>query len=255
MATTPILLDRRPATARRIVDHHEVIPVDDHPGYFYVTDTATVPGQTYIATSLDCNCADYTTGCCPCQHMAVVKREALALLSYAADWDRRAVQQRPCLYCSTTRGAAGRRRRSGRRGVGGRRWHSVSTTRNSKLPLQEPPSVDAGNDQEAMDAALEREELEGAAQDLLGLLVLTKHDRMLEAAAPIPWKLGMALITDRDDELRRLGLTLALDAVLERPDLLVAAVRVLHTRLVAVAPRLVLRARKTQEAGDDQHSR
>ncbi len=93
MATTPILADRCPVKARGIVSCPEVIPVDDHPGYFYVTDTATNPGQTYIATSLDCNCADYTAGCCPCQHMAAVKREALALLAYAADWDRRAVDQ------------------------------------------------------------------------------------------------------------------------------------------------------------------
>jgi hypothetical protein len=143
---------------------------------------------------------------------------------------------------------------------GGQRRRRVrcAATRDSSSDVQrpqEPLSTADDHQEQAMDAALEREEREGAAQDLLGLLVLTKHDKVLEAAVPIPWKLGMALITDRDDALRRLALTLALDAVLERPDVLLAAVRDLHARLVAVAPRLELSTRTTQEAGDDQHSR
>jgi hypothetical protein len=65
----------------------------------------------------------------------------------------------------------------------------------------------------------------------------------------------MALITDRDDELRRLGLTLALDAVVERPDVLLAAVQDLHTRLVAVAPRLELPARTARVVDDARPAR
>ncbi len=106
-----------------------------------------------------------------------------------------------------------------------------------------------------MAAALEREELEGAAQDLVALLVLTKHDRVLESSTPIPWKVGMALITDPDATLRLLALTLTLEAMLQTPDVLVAAVQELSTRLVAVAPRLELPARTTRVAGDAQLAR
>ncbi len=212
MATAPILPDRPPATVLSIVSRLEVIPVDDHAGYFYVTDTATHPGRTYIATSLDCNCADYTAGRHPCQHMTAVKRETAALCAYAADWDRMATQHLATMVYETAR-ATGRRRR-GRRA--GRRWRSrqiprsAAPARDSVVPPGEPPFPAADHDHEAMDAAIERHELEEVAQDLLGLLVFTAQHRVLEAAAPIPWKVGVALITDPDAALRRLALTLAL---------------------------------------------
>ncbi len=120
---------------------------------------------------------------------------------------------------------------------------------------EELPSPAANHDHEDMDAALDRQELEEVAQDLLGVLVFTSQARVLEAAAPIPWKVGMALITDADETIRLLALTLALEAVLQTPDVLLVAVRDLHARLVPVAPRLELPARMTQEAGDDQRAR
>ena len=118
MATAAILPDHRVATALSVASHPEVIPVDDHPGYFYVTDTSTNLGQTYIATSLECHCPDYIAHGRSCQHIAAVKREALALLAYAADWDRRAVaQQLACPMYDAGRGAGRRGRRYGQRGI------------------------------------------------------------------------------------------------------------------------------------------
>jgi hypothetical protein len=121
MATVSILLDRPSASALKSVSRLEVIPADDHPGYFYVTDTAPGNSQTYIATSLECNCGSYTTSYQPCQHIAVVKREALALLAYTAEWDRRAIaQQFTWAMSDVGHGAARRGRWHGRRGMRGR---------------------------------------------------------------------------------------------------------------------------------------
>jgi hypothetical protein len=89
-----------------------------------------------------------------------------------------------------------------------------------------------------LDALLERQELETVAQDLLGVLAFTGQDRMIEAATPIPWRVGMTLMADDDQAIRLLALTLALDAVLQTPDALLAAVRDLSVRLATVAPRL-----------------
>ena len=122
----------------------------------------------------------------------------------------------------------------------------------------EPPSLADDHDHAALDAALERQELEQIAQDLLGLLVFTGRHRVIEATAPIPWKVGIALVSDADQELRLLALTLALHAVLQTPDALLAAVRDLHARLAALAPRLELPPRPLslptragEEVGDD----
>ena len=238
-----------------IVPQHAVIPVDDHPGYFYVTDTANGPPQTYIATSLECNCADYAARCRPCQHMAVVKRETAALCAYAADWDRMATQGLTNTICTAVLAMAGRRWRPGRRvGVGQRRRRGSRTATGDSSGVrqpQEPPGIADDHQEQAMDAALERQELEGVVQDLLGLLVFTAQDRVLETAAPIPWKVGLALISDPDEAIRLLALTLTLEAVLQRPDVLRTAARDLHARLAAIAPRLERPTRTPQEAGDD----
>ncbi len=198
MATAPILPDRRPATALSIVSRHDVIPVDDHPGYFYVTD-ATSRAQTYIATSLDCNCADYTTHRRPCQHITPVKREAAALCAYEAEWDRHVAE----MQHGATRPVTGRRQRR-RRGSGGPRQqvlHNATRARRTTM-LPEPPSLTDDHDDAALDAALERQELEEIVRDLLGMLVFTEQDLAIEAAAPIPWKIGLALVSDDDDALR-----------------------------------------------------
>ena len=106
------------------------------------------------------------------------------------------------------------------------------------MPLEERPDLAAELAYSAVDAIRERQELEQVALDVLGLLVFTAQHRVLEAAAPIPWKIGMALMSDPDDAVRRLALTLALDAVLQTPEAVLAAIRDVRERLAVDAPRL-----------------
>jgi hypothetical protein len=120
---------------------------------------------------------------------------------------------------------------------------------------QEQPSPLAGDVDTTLDAVLEREELAGMAQDFLDVLVYTGQHRVLEATVPIPWKVGMALQSDPDEAIRLLALTLALDAVLARPEVILAAVREVYTRLLPFAPRLEFPARTTWAAGDHQPAR
>ncbi len=44
MATTPILADRRLAPDLSILLHPDVVPVNDYPASFYITDTALGSG-------------------------------------------------------------------------------------------------------------------------------------------------------------------------------------------------------------------
>ena len=86
---------------------------------------------------------------------------------------------------------------------------------------------------------MDRQDLEEAAQQILALVVGAKQDVVIEAgAASIPWKVGMALLSDTDERMRLLALALALGAVVQTPDALITAVRGVHTNLAAMAPRL-----------------
>ena len=92
----------------------------------------------------------------------------------------------------------------------------------------EPPLADV--------LAVRIEDVEVETRRVLELLALTEQEAAVLDYAPIPWQVGQALLDDADSQVRTRGLLLALDAILQTPDVLVAAVRELHARLDAVAP-------------------
>lgn len=96
-ATLPQRLDRT-ARALGIIERAECVPQDD--GRWLVRDTATGSGRWHLATPTSCDCYDASKGH-QCKHQRACQAEAIALASYAADWDRCAVaQQQPrCPMC------------------------------------------------------------------------------------------------------------------------------------------------------------
>ena len=83
-----------------ICERHEVIPIDDRPGYFTVRDTATGSGRPHIATAISCDCADFLYRSRDCKHMQAVHAEEAALEAYAAAWDATPQAQEPkCPMC------------------------------------------------------------------------------------------------------------------------------------------------------------
>ena len=96
MAAAPILQDRRPVKAAGIVERHECEPVDDRPGFFHVTDTATGSGKVHVANAQQCDCPDFLFRNQRCKHMQAVMRESQLLTAYSVSWDDWAASQRPC---------------------------------------------------------------------------------------------------------------------------------------------------------------
>jgi hypothetical protein len=94
MATAPSLT--RTTRALGIVECHECEPVDDRPGFFHVTDTATGSGKGYTTSATSCTCPDHTFRGHQCKHMQAVMRESQLLTAYSVSWDDWASSQRPC---------------------------------------------------------------------------------------------------------------------------------------------------------------
>jgi hypothetical protein len=87
----------RATRAAGILERHECVPQED--GKWLVRDTATGSGRWHLATPTSCDCYDASSGH-QCKHQRACQAEAIALASYAADWDCAVAQQQPrCPMC------------------------------------------------------------------------------------------------------------------------------------------------------------
>ena len=116
-----IVQDRRPVKALGILTRHEVEPIDDRPGFFHVTDTATGSGKQYLTSATSSSCPDRTFRNHECKHMQAAMRETAALEAYAARWD--ALAGPWCPRCGTAL-------ETRQYWVGGRGWQFVEVCAN-----------------------------------------------------------------------------------------------------------------------------
>jgi hypothetical protein len=106
MAQGIVQQDRRAVRAQGIIERSEVIPCDDLPGWWQVRDSISGSGSWHLATSSRCDCYDAGKGNV-CKHQRAVRAEEQALRQFAADWDRRAEQQRNIVQISAQSESAG----------------------------------------------------------------------------------------------------------------------------------------------------
>ena len=77
------------------------------------------------------------------------------------------------------------------------------------------------------------------AETLVTLILETDQDAMIAARVPVAWEVGTALRDNASDPVRTLGLAFQLQAILQQPDALTAAVRHLQAYLALVAPKVL----------------
>ena len=79
--------------------------------------------------------------------------------------------------------------------------------------------------------AMLRTELLARCDALIELLIVTDQDGRIEAAAPFRWKVGRALCDDPDERVRLEAMAGQIDAILQVPEVLLAAVQWLQREL------------------------